>query len=65
MICRLTATYLWIFYRFKEDGAALLGFQHPWAAHGHHGHHDHHHEKEYAKEAPGKRPMFVEDEDEH
>ena len=31
----------WIFYRAKEDGMAVLGFEHPWE-HGHGGHDDHH-----------------------
>ncbi|KAJ7517400.1 hypothetical protein O6H91_21G022500 [Diphasiastrum complanatum] len=31
--------WFWIFYRAKQDGAALLGLRHPWEAHGHaHGH---------------------------
>mmetsp|Transcript_9901 Transcript_9901/g.16225 ORF Transcript_9901/g.16225 Transcript_9901/m.16225 type:complete len:121 (+) Transcript_9901:123-485(+) len=34
--------WLWIFYRAKEDGLAVLGLQHPWDAHGDHGHDDHH-----------------------
>eukprot|EP00898_Chlorokybus_atmophyticus_P000695 jgi/Chlat1/1626/Chrsp127S01944 len=35
-------TWFWIFYRFKQDGAVLMG-KHPWEAHGHHDHHDHAH----------------------
>ena len=22
--------WFWVFYRFKEDGAVLLGLKHPW-----------------------------------
>ncbi len=29
-----TIAWLWIFHRFRQDGAALLGYQHPWE-HGH------------------------------
>lgn len=31
-----TIAWLWVFHRFSQDGAVLLGFQHPWE-HGHHG----------------------------
>lgn len=59
-----TMMWLWIFYRAKEDGVALLGLQHPWDAHGDHGHghdddhHDHghgHHGLHWTKE-PGMKP---------
>lgn len=33
-----TIAWLWVFHRFRQDGAVLLGFQHPWE----HGHDDHH-----------------------
>lgn len=36
-----TVAWLWIFHRFRQDGAVLLGFQHPWE-HGHGGGVDHH-----------------------
>ena len=26
----LITTYLWIFYRFKQDGALIFGFYKPW-----------------------------------
>ena len=37
-----TLTWLWVFHRFSQDGAVLLGYEHPWE-HGHHdeGHGDH------------------------
>jgi len=35
-----TILWLWIFYRAKCDGPALLGLEHPWD-HGGHGHDDH------------------------
>ena len=31
-----TIAWLWIFYRFSQDGKVLLGYEHPWD-HGHHG----------------------------
>ncbi|CAH0490286.1 unnamed protein product [Peronospora farinosa] len=31
-----TMLWLWIFWRAKQDGLAVLGFEHPWE----HGHHD-------------------------
>merc|ERR1719160_1381024 len=35
--------WLWIFWRVKNDGKALIGLEHPWE-HGHgHGHDDHGH----------------------
>jgi hypothetical protein len=39
-----TIAWLWVFYRFSQDGKVLLGYEHPWE-HGHHGggDHDHHH----------------------
>ena len=57
-------TYLWIFYRFKEDGMVTLGLQHPWDAHGHGHHDDHEHEHteiEWVKEKPGVPPKHRED----
>jgi hypothetical protein len=37
-----TIAWLWIFYRFSQDGMVLLGYEHPWE-HGHHSgdHHGH------------------------
>jgi hypothetical protein len=32
-----TVAWLWIFYRFSQDGKVLLGYEHPWD----HGHADH------------------------
>ncbi len=32
-----TIAWLWVFHRFSQDGAVLLGYQHPWE-HGEHGH---------------------------
>lgn len=35
--------WFWVFYRFKEDGAVMLGLRHPWDGHGGgHGHSDGH-----------------------
>ncbi|KAG7360392.1 hypothetical protein IV203_035491 [Nitzschia inconspicua] len=31
-----TIAWLWVFYRFSQDGKVLLGYEHPWE-HGHHG----------------------------
>eukprot|EP00320_Phaeocystis_rex_P004665 CAMPEP_0119058056 /NCGR_PEP_ID=MMETSP1178-20130426/2410_1 /TAXON_ID=33656 /ORGANISM="unid sp, Strain CCMP2000" /LENGTH=94 /DNA_ID=CAMNT_0007038949 /DNA_START=42 /DNA_END=326 /DNA_ORIENTATION=- len=31
-----TMMWLWIFHRFRHDGKAMLGLEHPWDAHGHH-----------------------------
>lgn len=33
----MTVMWLWLFYRAKEDGKAVLGLEHPWD-HGHGGH---------------------------
>ena len=33
-----TVAWLWVFYRFKQDGKVLLGMEHPWD-HGHSGGH--------------------------
>ncbi|CAI5737356.1 unnamed protein product [Hyaloperonospora brassicae] len=30
-----TMLWLWVFWRAKQDGLALLGFEHPWDHHGH------------------------------
>jgi hypothetical protein len=32
-----TIAWLWVFYRFSQDGKVLLGMEHPWD----HGHGDH------------------------
>lgn len=32
-----TITWLWVFHRFNQDGAVLLGYQHPWEHGGDHG----------------------------
>jgi hypothetical protein len=32
-----TICWLWVFHRFRQDGAVLLGYEHPWE----HGHVDH------------------------
>ncbi|EQC35245.1 hypothetical protein SDRG_07473 [Saprolegnia diclina VS20] len=57
-----TLTWLWIFYRAKEDGAVVLGWEHPWD-HGHgHGHHDAHAGPvAYEKVEIGERPRLVEE----
>ena len=60
----MTATWLWIFYRAKEDLIFVLGLQHPWDAHGHHDHGDHgHHEDlsaaEWVKEGLGEMPKLL------
>jgi hypothetical protein len=34
-----TIAWLWVFHRFSQDGAVLLGYRHPWE-HGDHGHDD-------------------------
>ncbi|KAG7562764.1 hypothetical protein FFLO_01825 [Filobasidium floriforme] len=35
--------WFFIFYRARQDGAALLGLKHPWDGHGHgHGDDGHH-----------------------
>jgi len=34
-----TVAWLWIFYRFSQDGRVLLGYEHPWDHGG--GHDDH------------------------
>ena len=39
----MTMTFLWILYRFKEDGAVILGLRHPWDGHGDHHGDDHGH----------------------
>ncbi|KAF0715371.1 Aste57867_3408 [Aphanomyces stellatus] len=55
--------WFWIFYRAKQDGAVVLGLEHPWDhGHGHgDGHHDDHHDGPhvYEKEEIGERPKLV------
>jgi len=63
----MTVTFLWIFYRFEQDGAVFLGYQHPWEGHGHGDHGDHHGEEEhhaepvyqYVKSDTGELPHLV------
>ncbi|CEG39888.1 uncharacterized protein PHALS_10116 [Plasmopara halstedii] len=31
-----TMLWLWVFWRAKHDGLAVLGLEHPWDHHGHH-----------------------------
>lgn len=38
--CCLVATYLWFFYRLKQDNGQLFGFYKPWL-------HEHEHEHEH------------------
>jgi hypothetical protein len=33
-----TVAWLWVFHRFRQDGAVLLGFAHPWENGHDHGH---------------------------
>lgn len=57
-----TVAWLWIFHRFNQDGAVLLGYQHPWE-HGHeHGDHgnDHPSEKLTLEEIIAKWDIFSE-----
>ena len=62
---RMTLTWLWIFYRAKNDLVFVLGLQHPWDAHAHHDHGDHgHHEEdlsaaEWVREKPGDMPKLL------
>jgi hypothetical protein len=39
-----TLAWLWVFHRFHQDGAVLLGFRHPWEHDGDHGGHDDDHD---------------------
>ncbi|KAL3668884.1 hypothetical protein V7S43_006173 [Phytophthora oleae] len=48
-----TMLWLWVFWRAKNDGLALLGFEHPWD-HGH-GHHD----EAHAEAAPKGNYLLV------
>ena len=65
----MVMTWLWIFYRAKEDGMTVFFGVHPWDAHGgHDDHHDHHHEADYVslvweKKELGVRPSLVSDEE--
>lgn len=43
-----TIAWLWVFYRFSQDGAVLLGYRHPWE-HGDHGDHSGGHGSSHAK----------------
>jgi hypothetical protein len=43
-----TICWLWVFHRFRQDGAVLLGYQHPWE----HGHADDH---QGGSHAPSKK----------
>jgi len=54
--------WLWIFYRFKQDGACLLGFQHPWdGAHGDDHHHSVHATEFKWEKKVGGRAILIED----
>ncbi|OWZ23804.1 hypothetical protein PHMEG_0001263 [Phytophthora megakarya] len=70
-----TMLWLWVFWRAKQDGLAVLGFEHPWD-HGH-GHHEAHAEAspsasyklvdgkiKYERSEIGALPMPVEDDGE-
>lgn len=48
-----TMLWLWVFWRAKNDGLAVLGFEHPWD-HGH-GHHD----EAHAEAAPKGNYLLV------
>ncbi|OQS04379.1 hypothetical protein THRCLA_20903 [Thraustotheca clavata] len=58
-----TLTWLWVFYRAKEDGAVVLGFEHPWDhGHGHgHGHGESHGAVAYETVEIGERPRLIEE----
>ena len=68
-IYRMTLTFLWIFYRAKEDWTFVLGLQHPWDAHAHHHDDDHHLDddtpNEWVREKIGKAPVLGKKEDTH
>ncbi|CAH0482687.1 unnamed protein product [Peronospora belbahrii] len=67
-----TMLWLWVFWRAKQDGLAVLGFEHPWE----HGHHDEAHSEttnsgnyllvdgkiKYERSEIGTMPMPVESE---
>jgi hypothetical protein len=62
-----TVAWLWVFYRFSQDGMVLLGYEHPWD-HGHHGgghddhghgHGHHHHKPMTAAEAAAGWEAFA------
>ncbi|CAM9099802.1 unnamed protein product [Phaeothamnion confervicola] len=64
----LTVMWLWIFYRAKQDGPVVLGWEHPWdhMEHGDHGHDDHHgshSEIQWVKEKVGAMPRHAEEDD--
>eukprot|EP01039_Chlorochromonas_danica_P005399 gene5399-5937_t len=40
----LVICYLWVMYRFKEDGAQMFGFYKPWLHEHDHGHELHYHD---------------------
>jgi hypothetical protein len=57
-----TVAWLWVFHRFSQDGAVLLGYRHPWD-HGDHGddHGPAHHKKSLtAEEVASKWESFSE-----
>jgi hypothetical protein len=56
----LIVTYLWIFYRFKQDGPQLFGFYKPWEHD-----HDHEHEDDHGHEAPKRRSKHRKSKPEH
>ena len=49
-----TIAWLWVFHRFRHDGAVLLGYQHPWEHGGGHGHGDHGHGHGHGKPLSAK-----------
>lgn len=56
----LISTYLWIFWRLKEDKGQLFGLYKPWEHE--HEHHDPHHPKEIVRYVPEDDPTIYEDE---
>ena len=58
----MTTMWLWIFYRAKQDGKAVLGLEHPWD----HGHAHHEPEIAWQKDEVGEMPTNPSaEEDEH
>ncbi len=56
--CCLVLTYLWVFYRLKEDKGQLFGFYKPWLHE-----HEHEHHVQYKYQEIDEMPVFADDDE--
>mmetsp|Transcript_8503 Transcript_8503/g.24620 ORF Transcript_8503/g.24620 Transcript_8503/m.24620 type:complete len:89 (-) Transcript_8503:151-417(-) len=58
----MTFCFLWLFYRFEQDGGVLMGLRHPWEHGGGHDDHGHGHGVKFTKADIGEIPEPEEEE---